>query len=214
MTPTDYDHYCITTPLDSRLPDGGGYQICGLYNIKPAFQGLVKNFVTSSEPFGDLGSLYRGFDLTGSARLPRGRVSGRGQLRTDVEQLVLRHRFASEPALLRRGDPYLPNIRFSGSYQLPWGITTGVVYANLPGPEITASYQATNAEIRPSLGRNVSAGANALTTVPLLEGGTLYGARQQQLDIRLGKRILAGKTRIDGVHRHPEPAELRQHANP
>ena len=198
VTPEDYDHYCITAPLDLRLPGGGGYSICGLYNIKPALVGQTENFVTSSSPFGDLGSLYRGFDLTGSARMPKGRVSGGVSFgRTSSSSCFVND---SPQSLLfcEETTPYLPNIRFSGSYQLPWGITTGVVYANLPGPEITASYQATNAEIRPSLGRNVSAGANALTTVPLIEGGTLYAARQQQLDVRLGKRIRVGRARIDG----------------
>ena len=35
VTPADYDTYCITAPSDSRLPDGGGYQVCGLADIIP-----------------------------------------------------------------------------------------------------------------------------------------------------------------------------------
>src|SRR5437667_9133212 len=35
VTPADYDPYCVTAPTDSRLPNGGGYQVCGLYDIKP-----------------------------------------------------------------------------------------------------------------------------------------------------------------------------------
>jgi hypothetical protein len=27
VTPTDYDPYCITTPVDSRLPGGGGQEL-------------------------------------------------------------------------------------------------------------------------------------------------------------------------------------------
>jgi hypothetical protein len=33
--PSDFDTYCITAPSDARLPGGGGYQVCGLSNIKP-----------------------------------------------------------------------------------------------------------------------------------------------------------------------------------
>ena len=43
----------------------------------------------------------------------------------------------------------------------------------------------------------MSAGANALTTVPLVETGLLYGARQQQFDLRFGRRFQAGRVRLD-----------------
>ena len=198
VTPADYDPFCVTAPVDSRLPGGGGYDVCGLYNIKPELFGVAENFVTSSEKFGDLGSLYRGFDLTGAWRFPQGRVSGGVSFgKTSSNSCFV---IDSPQSLLfcEEATPYLPNVRFSGSYELPWGVTTGVVYANLPGPAITASYQATNAEIRPTLGRNVAAGPNALTTVPLIEGGKMYAARQQQLDLRVGKRFTVGKMRMVG----------------
>ena len=30
VAPSDFNSYCVTAPTDSRLPNGGGYQICGL----------------------------------------------------------------------------------------------------------------------------------------------------------------------------------------
>ncbi|MGC4081154.1 MAG: hypothetical protein QM736_03325 [Vicinamibacterales bacterium] len=42
---SDYDPYCVTAPSDSRLPDGGGYQVCGFYDVKPAKFGQVTNRV-------------------------------------------------------------------------------------------------------------------------------------------------------------------------
>ena len=36
-TLADYDGpFCITAPSNSNLPDGGGYQVCGLYDLKPS----------------------------------------------------------------------------------------------------------------------------------------------------------------------------------
>ena len=32
-TAADYDPFCVTAPVDSRLPGGGGNQLCGLYDI-------------------------------------------------------------------------------------------------------------------------------------------------------------------------------------
>ena len=31
VEPSDFDPYCVAAPSDSRLPGGGGYQVCGLY---------------------------------------------------------------------------------------------------------------------------------------------------------------------------------------
>ena len=46
VTPADYDPYCMTAPADARLPSGGSYPVCGLYDIKPERFGLVSNLVT------------------------------------------------------------------------------------------------------------------------------------------------------------------------
>jgi hypothetical protein len=36
VSPADYDEYCITTPVDPRLPGGGGQQVCNLYDVSQA----------------------------------------------------------------------------------------------------------------------------------------------------------------------------------
>ena len=35
VNPEDFDPYCVTAPMHPRLPGGGGYEVCGLYDIKP-----------------------------------------------------------------------------------------------------------------------------------------------------------------------------------
>jgi len=73
-----YDSFCITAPQDSRLPGGGGNQICGLYDIKPQFFGRVDNLVTQASNYGDgQKQTYDGVDLTLSGRFATsGQFSG------------------------------------------------------------------------------------------------------------------------------------------
>ena len=59
---------------------------------------------------------------------------------------------------------------------------------SIPGPEIAATFTATNALITPSLGRPL-AGAAANVSVNLVEPGTIYGERLNQLDFRFGKAV-------------------------
>jgi hypothetical protein len=70
-------------------------------------------------------------------------------------------------------------------------------FQNTPGPSIEANYQATNAEVAPSLGRNLAAcrGAavcNATAAVPLVPPMTLFEDRRNQLDLRLSKLFMLG----------------------
>ena len=58
------------------------------------------------------------------------------------------------------------------------------VYQNLPGLPISANVQYTNADIRPSLGRNLP---TATITIPLLEPNTVFEDRINQVDFRVAK---------------------------
>src|SRR5262249_33122550 len=95
--------------------------------------------------------------------------------------------------------PFQSQLKFFGVYPLPWwGIQTSATYQNLPGPQITASYVASNAQILPTLGRNLSAGANSNVTIDLIPPGTSYAARSQELDVGLKKFVRAGPARLSG----------------
>ena len=70
-TPADFTSYCITVPLDSRLPGGGGNTLCGLFDLDPAKApvGQIDNVLTRAR---DEYKHWTGVDLTVNARLPRG----------------------------------------------------------------------------------------------------------------------------------------------
>ncbi len=61
-----------------------------------------------------------------------------------------------------------------------------------PGPELGANYVVTSAIAAPSLGRTLSSGN---VTVNLIPPGTLYGARQNNIDMRIAKIIRVRGTR-------------------
>jgi hypothetical protein len=63
-----------------------------------------------------------------------------------------------------------------------------------PGTEMLANFVATNALVQPSLGRPLSGGL-ANTTVPLVEPGTLFSDRLNQLDFRVSKVFRLDKSR-------------------
>jgi hypothetical protein len=196
---SNYSPYCITSPVDARLPDGGGTQQCGLYDIDPALFGVGRVVVRSNESYGKQEQVYDGISLTQSTRFSNGAtVQGGvsfGRTRTDNCYVV------DSPEQLRFCDvrpPMLATASLVGFYPLPYGFITSATYRDYPGAMITAAYAAPNSAIAPSLGRNLAAGPNATATVQLVEPGTLYAPRQRALDLRLSKRLRVGKARLTG----------------
>jgi hypothetical protein len=91
-------------------------------------------------------------------------------------------------------EPYRPQVKALGSYTIPKVVVqvSGTFQSN-PGGRLAANYNVPNAVIAPSLGRNLSGGANA--TINLVTPATLYGARINQLDFRAAKLLRFGRMR-------------------
>lgn len=66
------------------------------------------------------------------------------------------------------------------------------------GAPISTTYVATNAEIAPTLRRNLAAGQTATVTLPITKPGTMYAKRWNQLDVRVSKIFQIGRTRVLG----------------
>lgn len=189
ITPADYSPYCVTAPVDSRLPDGGGYQVCGLYDANRIV--AQNNVITLSKNFGDQTEIYNGVDLSINLRLPDGAVLQGG---TSTGRVTTNNCFVVDsPQQLLNCDitpPFQTQVKLLGVYPWPWwGIQTSATYQSLPGPEITAARSYSSAEVMASLGRPLTTG-NA--TVPLIEPGTMYAGRLNQVDFRLSKNIALG----------------------
>ena len=206
--PADFSPYCITAPLNAALPNGGGYDVCGLYDVATALRSATSNVIRLDTQFGRQEEIYDGVDVTASFRLPRGIVfhggTSTGRILTDncfvvdSPQQLNAYNSAQDGAYCRTAPPFLTQMKAVAVIPLPfWDIQTSTAIQSLPPVQITADYTATNAEIQPSLGRPISTGvAGTLGGIPLVKPGTLFGDRLNQVDFRLSKAFRVAERRL------------------
>jgi hypothetical protein len=197
--PADFDTFSITAPVDPRLPGGGGYVIAGLYDLKPEKFGVpADNFFTSADNYGQQIRHWNGVDVSVNARpradlLLNGGVST-GRATNDNCDVVTKIDNPS-PLYCRTQEKFRTQVKFLGVYTVPRiDVQISGSYQNTAGPEITANYVASLAEVQPSLGRPLAGGARNVT-VNLVAPGTIYGARLTQVDLRIGKIVQIGRIR-------------------
>jgi hypothetical protein len=81
------------------------------------------------------------------------------------------------------------------TYQIPGvNVDVAATFQSKPGAMLAANYVASNAEIAPSLGRNLSGDAPNVM-VNLIAPGTLYGDRINELDLRIARALRHGRVR-------------------
>jgi hypothetical protein len=219
LTAADFDSYCITAPADSRLPNGGGNQICGLSNVIPTkFSVAAQNFVTSASNYGKQTEHWNGVDFSVNARLAQGfTLQGgvsTGRTSTDNCAIVSKHpellttaTTATPLAYCHVDSLFLTQVKGISSYTIPKvDIQLGGSFQSNPGPLVQATYNAPNSVVSPSLGRALSGGqqnvqvnllpSNAVATaLATASAGLLYGDRVNQLDLRVGKVFRFGPRR-------------------
>jgi hypothetical protein len=221
VTPADYDTYSILVPSDPRLPGGGGYQLTGLVDLKPAkFGQPANNFTTLASRYGDLVQRWDGIDLAMNARLATGvflqggMSTGRTTVDTcdvvdDLPEMLFGVANSQAGAVLlesnanvllpaqfcRQQSPFLTQWKFLGSYTVPKiDVQVSGTLQSLPGPHILANYNVPTAVVATSLGRPLSGNA-ANAPIQILEPGSSYGERLNQLDFRFGKTVRLAETR-------------------
>ncbi len=225
VAPTDFSPFCITAPVDPRLPNGGGYQLCGLYDLVPAKFGQSDNLVTRASHYygddADFTCVNQPPSLAFASGIPVPTTCGRSDFLSfsvdtrlrgirlgggvDTGRTVNDSCFVvdSPQQLLfcRQVVPFKAQtqVKIFGSYPLPAGFIVSGTLQNLSGIPIEATYNAPNAEIAPSLGRNLSACATAAVctataAVPLYAPWTRFEPRRTQIDLRLSKILSLSRT--------------------
>ena len=233
VTPADYQPYCVMAPVDARLPGGGGYQVCGLYDVLPARFGLGNTLVSPATQFEAQTNAYGSpFNVNCGFPGSLAGIAGRGNLTTcgqsDFFGVSFNTRFGrgiqlgggvdtgrtvTDNCLVIDSPQQLLNcrvvtpftaqtqIKAYGTYPLPGDFAVSATFQNLSGAPFEANYNATNAEIAPSLGRNLAAcgtrvPCTATVMVPLIAPMTHFLPRRTQLDMRLTKTLRLRKVRL------------------
>jgi hypothetical protein len=212
-----YDYFCVTAPSDPDLPGGGGYQVCGVPDLKPAVfaQGLpANNLIRFDDDFGGTTDKYQGVDVNLEGRfrngafLKGGLAAGSRLFDTcNLAQAGIEYgawaQYEDGSEGCRREYPFRPDLKISGSYPLPFGIqlagtyqyTRGVQAGGTGGTSLLANWTATSATVRPFLGRNWT--GVAARSIGLIREGDNFGEHNlNQLDLRFGKRFDMGRARL------------------
>jgi hypothetical protein len=225
LAASDFDTFSMTVPVDSRLPDGGGYRLDGLVALKPsAFGRAPLNNNTLDRTYGQHLEHWNGFDITVDARFPNsltlqaGTSTGRTMeddcdVVTKVpEMLNVNLANVGNAAVIvptgtptawrpmqfcHRQTPWQTQFKTFGVYTVPKAdVQVSGTFRSIPGDPLRAAFNASNAYLaaNSTLGRALAGGA-ANITIDLVEPYTVYLDRRNELDMRFGKLLRAGRTR-------------------
>ena len=217
-----YDSFCIRAPVDPDLPGGGGYDVCGVMDLKPAVfaQNLpANNLIRFSDDFGGESNVYQGFDVNLEGRFRngaflKGGVAAGKRMFDNCNLLAAgldavsdsphrgRRPIADGSSGCHREYPFRPDVKLSGSYTLPFDILISGTYqfsrgvqTGGAGPSIQANWAVLNAVANPQIGRNWT--GTASRTIQLIREGADFGDDNlSQLDLRASKRVGFGRYRL------------------
>jgi hypothetical protein len=215
----DYDRFNLTAPVDSRLPNGGGYPVQGIYDLKAdRVFGRVDNFVTLANNFGNgVSEKYDGVDINLNARLRSGLTMQGGvnvgrSARSDCDVWAALPEIPAggvrQPlAFCDQSSGWLTTVGALATYIVPKADVqvaatiqsrpfAGANFPSIPGQSLVANWLVFNAQVTPALGRPL-AGNTAVATVNVVKPGTLYGDRINQVDFRASKILRFGRSRAN-----------------
>ncbi|MBV9504313.1 MAG: TonB-dependent receptor [Acidobacteriia bacterium] len=200
LSPGDYNPFCATAPADPALPGGGGYQVCGLYNLNPAYLSVpTHNDVVFANSIGNhkgILNVTNGFQLNTQGTFGKGGfVTGgfeyRRILYDNCGTLVIN----PQTLYCRSVTPYLPNFRLSVGYVFPFKIAAaGIFHGNKTSGALFAATQTGIAATwsapytATTLGRPCTGGTGAGScSVPLVNPYVNYLPVWTQFDMRFSR---------------------------
>lgn len=186
LTVADYAAFDTPNPLDS--------QPVTIYNLNRAKQGLSDLLDTTATDSSKSSSVYTGFEVSFSARLPKGGNLFGGW---STDRTIAVSCAGNDPNTFRYCDqttlniPFRHDFKFNGSYPLPFNISVGAALQSYAGLPLQVLW-AVPANLFPG-GRTQS------VTVNLVPPGSKYLERWSQLDLSAHKRFKVGRYDIDAA---------------
>jgi len=205
--PEDHTLFGVTIPTDPRLPDGGGGVLEGLYNVTPAAATrLNDNYDTLSSNYADWSRVANSVNLNVTARLRSGLMVQGGfnsgtntndycDVRTAIpEWTVILAQSPTNP-WCDTSSGWITRMTALGSYVIPKvEVQVSGTLRSDPGGQLAANWSAPNSATV-GLNRPFAGLGSPTITVNLIEPGTLYGERVNQVDMRFAKVLRFGRTR-------------------
>jgi hypothetical protein len=204
---SDHTTFGVTIPTDSRLPGGGGGVLQGLYNVtSDAATRLTDNYQTLSSNYGDWSQVANSLYLNVSAR-PRNGLFLQGGFNTgkqDNDYCDVRNAIPEWTVILAQSPTnpwcdtssgWVTRVTALGSYTVPKvDVQVSGTLRSDQGTQLAANWVAANSATV-GLNRPFAGLGSQTITVNLIEPGTLYGERVNQVDMRFAKVLRFGRTR-------------------
>ncbi len=205
--PEDHTEFGVTVPVDSRLPDGGGGVLGGLYNVTPvAATRLNDNYTTLDSNYGGWAQVAHSLNLNVTARMKNGLML-QGGFNTGVagndycdvrgaipEWTVVLAQSPTNP-WCDTSSGWVTRATALGSYTIPKiDVQVAGTLRSDQGAPLSANWTAPNSATV-GLNRPFAGVGGQTITVNLIEPGTLYGDRVTQIDMRFAKILRFGRTR-------------------
>ena len=210
----DYDFLTLAAPADPRLPDGGGYVVSGLTDIRPA--AATRPQMSAITQTADQYRYWHGVDTNvtvraaGGLRLQGGTSTGRQVLDTcDILVDDPENRTIGDNRNCHSVAPFQTNVRGSASYVVPKvDVLLSTVFQYRPGNELAANYVVTCTAAAgcpfgwasgstAGRGQTVFLSRGTTKTVNLLPNNMMYGEGHAQFDLKVGKIFRFGRSRAN-----------------
>jgi hypothetical protein len=210
LSRSDFTEFSVVVPTDSRLALSG-QTLGGIYDQNRAV--VNRNTIKPASDFGEQRSHWNGVDISIDTRLRNGMLLqgglSTGKTMNDICDIVddvpevlggaaptgtlpLAIAASQSATFCHTETPFLTTYKAVAAYTFPYGVRVSGTFGNSPGPVILANQIYTG--VLPSLGRPFFAGQS---TVNVVEPGTMYGDRLNQVDLRLSKLLNVGTGRLD-----------------